>query len=180
MFNKHHVYKLSDEQLQSLLLLRIQHPTPDLPADPKSPPLLLLEFLNYLQISLEASYIAPSPVSNVQEPTWSSRLSAPPRGQSSLAPPRLASAGLSAPQHPSIFPPATPNPVPATGEQDRQYAASEGVFLAAIIWGSGHADQSRDAFSLLWSEKEKVWVAVYRLALTVCKFPSLSKCIQWL
>src|SRR5690606_18102252 len=35
-----------DEQLQSLLLLRIQHPAPDTPADPTSPPLLLLEFLN--------------------------------------------------------------------------------------------------------------------------------------
>ncbi|TEB32777.1 hypothetical protein FA13DRAFT_1790473 [Coprinellus micaceus] len=155
-----------DEQLQSLLLLRIQHPTPDIPADPKSPPVLLLEFLNYLQVSLEASYISPAPVSNVQEPTWSSRLSAPPRGQSALLPPR-PSAGLAPPQHPSIFPPATPNPVPATGEQDRQYAASEGVFLAGVIWGSGHAEQSRDAFSLLWSEKEKVWVAAYRLSLTV-------------
>ncbi|KAF5313342.1 hypothetical protein D9611_008665 [Ephemerocybe angulata] len=151
-----------DEQLQSLLLLRIQHPTPDIPADPKSPPVLLLEFLNYLQVSLEASYISPMPVQASQEPTWTSRLSAPPRAMSARP-----SAGLSAHQPPSIFPPATPNPVPSTGEQDRQYAGSEGAFLAAIIWGAGSAEQSKEAFSLLWSEKEKVWVAVYRLALTV-------------
>ncbi|KAF6746016.1 TRAPP trafficking subunit Trs65-domain-containing protein [Ephemerocybe angulata] len=144
-----------DEQLQSLLLLRIQHPTPDIPADPKSPPVLLLEFLNYLQVSLEASYISPMPVQASHEPTWTSRLSAPPRAMSARP-----SAGLSAHQPPSIFPPATPNPIDST-------QGSEGAFLAAIIWGAGSAEQSKEAFSLLWSEKEKVWVAVYRLALTV-------------
>ncbi|RXW12394.1 hypothetical protein EST38_g13460 [Candolleomyces aberdarensis] len=151
-----------DEQLQSLLLLRIQHPAPDVPADPTSPPVLLLEFLNYLQVSLEASYISPLPAPS-QEPTWSSKLSAPPRAASLKPPP---SGQLSA-HHPSIFPPATPNPVPATGDQDKQYAASDGAFLAAVIWGAGNPEQSKDAFSLLWSEKEKVWVAIYRLALTV-------------
>jgi hypothetical protein len=29
---------------------------------------------------------------------------------------------------------------------------------------------SEEKFRLLWSEKEQVWVAVYRLALTVCTF----------
>jgi hypothetical protein len=165
---RRHVYKLSDEQLQSLLLCRIQHPTPEIPADPTSPPVLLLEFLNYLQVSLEASYISPLPAPS-QEPTWSSKLSAPPRAASLKPPP---SGQLSA-HHPSIFPPATPNPVPTTGEQDKQYAASDGAFLAAIIWGAGNPEQSKDAFSLLWSEKEKVWVAIYRLALTVCRSLSL-------
>lgn len=153
-----------DEQLQSLLVLRIQHPTPDVPADPTDPPLLLLEFLSYLQVSLEASYISPTPAPEGPP----SRLSAPPRSMSAQP---MASGRLAAPpqhQHPSIFPPATPNPMPSTGEQDRQYAASEGSFLAAIIWGTGNSDQ----FTLLWSEKEKVWVAVYRLALTVCKSPT--------
>src|SRR5690606_22166019 len=147
-----------DEQLQSLLLLRIQHPAPDTPADPTSPPLLLLEFLNYLQVSLEASYISPAPIQEPHQPTWagSSRLSAPPRSMSA----RPAPGALAAPpQHPSIFPPATPNPMPATGEKDRQYAASEGSFLAAIIWGNGNPDLTKEAFTLLWSEKEKVWVA---------------------
>ncbi|KAJ2919741.1 hypothetical protein MD484_g630, partial [Candolleomyces efflorescens] len=114
------------------------------------------------EVSLEASYISPLPAQS-QEPTWSSKLSAPPRAASLKPPP---SGQLSA-HHPSIFPPATPNPVPATGEQDKQYAASDGAFLAAIIWGAGNPEQSKDAFSLLWSEKEKVWVAIYRLALTV-------------
>ncbi|KAJ3503672.1 hypothetical protein NMY22_g18167 [Coprinellus aureogranulatus] len=130
ILDKHHVYKLSDEQLQSLLLLRIRHPTPDIPADPKSPPAVLLDSQRARANMVIAA------VRTTQ-------------GQSTLAPPRLASAGLSAP--------------PTTGDQDRQYAASEGVFLAAIIWGA----DARDAFSLLWSEKEKLWVAVYRLSLTV-------------
>jgi len=162
------VYKLSDEQLQSLLLLRIQHPTPDNPADPNNPPVALLEFLNYLQVSLEASYISPV-APTTQEPSWNSRLSAPPRASSLGRPsPRL---NVNTPQNPSIFPPATPNPVPSTGEQDRQYAGSEGAFLAGIIWGAVSSEESKDAFSLLWSEKEKLWVAVYRLHLTVCKSP---------
>lgn len=72
--------------------------------------------------------------------------------------------------HPSIFPPSTPNPTPYSADQDRRYAKSEGTLLLASIWGQDTSDDSREAFSLLWSEAGRVWVAVYRLALTVCKF----------
>ena len=71
--------------------------------------------------------------------------------------------------HPSIFPPATPNPTPYTGDDDRRYVRSEGTVLVAKIWGQDASDDPCEAFSLLWSEKEQVWVAVYRLGITVCK-----------
>jgi hypothetical protein len=53
------------------------------------------------------------------------------------------------------------------------YVQAEGTLLLASIWGqssgSGSGEEERaEKFTLLWSEKEKVWVAVYRLALTVC------------
>ncbi|KAF9461747.1 TRAPP trafficking subunit Trs65-domain-containing protein [Collybia nuda] len=150
-----------DEQLQSLLTLRIEHPTSAEPADPDYPPPVLLSFLAYIQISLEATYIssAPNPIS---EPLRTSRLSAPPR-TASLA---KGSSRL-VPHHPSIFPPNTPNPMPSSAEQDRRYVTSEGTLLLASIWGQNTTEDSKDAFSLLWSDKENKWVAVYRLALTV-------------
>ncbi|TFK25456.1 hypothetical protein FA15DRAFT_687034 [Coprinopsis marcescibilis] len=156
-----------DEQLQSLLLLRVQHPTPDVTPDPKSPPLILLEFLNYLQISLEANYLAPqvAPAQHFADTPRTSLLSAPP-ARMTLA--KSAQLNLnSGRQPPSIIPPATPNPIPSTGDQDRQYAGADGPFLAALIWGNNTSENSKEAFSLVWSEKEKVWVALYRLVLTV-------------
>lgn len=159
------VYRTPDEQLQSLLVLRVRHPTPDTPPNASTPPVLLLEFLNYLQISLEANYLAPLPAAPTHlETPRTSLLSAPPR----LGIPPARSAQLSG-RHPPIFPPATPNPMPSTGEQDRQYAGAEGPFLAAIIWGNSTADDSKEAFTLLWSSKEKVWIAVYRMVLTICE-----------
>ncbi|KAH6891793.1 hypothetical protein BKA70DRAFT_1085022, partial [Coprinopsis sp. MPI-PUGE-AT-0042] len=152
-----------DEQLQSLLVLKVKHPTPDTPPNASSPPVLLLEFLNYLQISLEANYLAPLPSAPTHlETPRTSLLSAPPR----LGIPPARSAQISG-RHPPIFPPATPNPTPSTQEQDRQYAGAEGPFLAAIIWGNSTADDSKEAFTLLWSSKEKVWIAVYRMVLTI-------------
>jgi hypothetical protein len=59
--------------------------------------------------------------------------------------------------------------MPSTGEQDRKYVSSEGTLLVANIWGANTAEDSPETFSLLWSEEEEVWVAVYRLSLTVCR-----------
>lgn len=41
--------------------------------------------------------------------------------------------------------------------------------LIASIWGQDSAEDSREAFSLIWSDEEQLWVAVYRLSLTVCE-----------
>jgi hypothetical protein len=41
--------------------------------------------------------------------------------------------------------------------------------LLAHIWGQDSSEDSLEAFSLLWSDKEKLWVAIYQLSLTVCK-----------
>lgn len=155
------VHTGSDEQLQSLLTFRIQHPTPAPPTDPGHPPPVLLSFLAHVQISLEATYISSVPTPN-PEPLRTSKLSAPPR-PSSFA---KASSRLQ-PHHPSIFPPNTPNPTPSSAEHDRRYVTSEGTLLLASIWGQNTAEDSKEAFSLFWSDEENVWVAVYRLALTV-------------
>ncbi|KAF7980356.1 hypothetical protein HWV62_38801 [Athelia sp. TMB] len=154
----------ADEQLQSMLLIRISPPeagSSEL-ADSANPPPILLEFLSHLQISLEATYISPH---------------APPpsiRPMSNLVtPPRTDSAGRLKPQgrpnNPSIFPPPTPNPMPSTAEPDRKYVQSEGTLLISTIWGQKGTseDGSGERLTLLWSEKEKVWVAVYQLSLTV-------------
>ncbi|KAF7762094.1 hypothetical protein Agabi119p4_8687 [Agaricus bisporus var. burnettii] len=150
-----------DEQLQSLLTLRIEHPTPNEPANPAKPPPSLIDFLAHIQISLEASYISSEPI--VAEVPQSNRLSAPPRTASLgvKASPRLGA------HHPSIFPPTTPHPTPATTEHDKKYVASQGIPLFTSIWGQNPSDSSREDFSLVWSDSEQLWVAIYRLALTV-------------
>ncbi|RDB17387.1 hypothetical protein Hypma_001684 [Hypsizygus marmoreus] len=153
-----------DEQLQSLLIFRVEHPTPAIPADPDNPPQSLLSFLAHVQISLEASYISSVPA---QDPGLlrPSKLSAPPR----TAPlPKGGSLRLQAQaHHPSILPPNTPNPMPSSADHDRRYVTSEGTLLVASIWGQDTSEGSTEAFSLLWSEKEQLWVAVYRLSLTI-------------
>ncbi|KAF9452126.1 hypothetical protein P691DRAFT_722685 [Macrolepiota fuliginosa MF-IS2] len=148
-----------DEQLQSLLTLRVEHPTEE-PADPSKPPAALISFLAHVQVSLEASYISSVPAS--AEIPQTSRLSAPPR---------TASLGLKlsariGPHHPSILPPNTPNPTPATADHDRKYVAAQGTPLFNSIWGQGSSDSQED-FALIWSEQENLWVAIYRLAVTV-------------
>lgn len=124
---------------------------------------MLLDFLSHLQISLEATYISPH--------------APPPRPNSHLAtPPRTDSTGRLKPQqgrpsNPSIFPPPTPNPTPSTAEPDRKYVQAEGTLLLASIWGQKGAPEDGDSgekLTLLWSEKERLWVAVYQLSLTVC------------
>ncbi|KAF5350613.1 hypothetical protein D9756_008630 [Leucocoprinus leucothites] len=151
-----------DEQLQSLLTLRVEHPTPYEPADPSHPPAPLITFLAHVQVSLEASYISSVPTS-VETPQ-AARLSLPPR-TASLGGFKPSTRGGA--HHPSILPPSTPNPTPATADHDRKYVASQGTLLFTNIWGQSTADDSQEAFTLVWSERENVWVAVYRLALTV-------------
>jgi len=150
-----------DEQLQSFLLLRIDHPEGEPFNGARSPPDSIVDLLCHVQVSSEASYI--SSVPNTTETPRTSRLLATPRtGAISKPSGRLN-------PHPSILPPSTPIPTPATADSDRKYTASEGTLLSAQIWGANTADDSQEAFALLWSEEENNWIAVYRLALTVCK-----------
>ncbi|KAF9011730.1 hypothetical protein BDQ17DRAFT_1387346 [Cyathus striatus] len=152
-----------DEQLQFIAVLKIEHPEPDTPADEAHPPEALLSFLAHIQITLEATYISPIPVQPPEAPNTARLLSAPPR-TGSLA---LTPASRTHQHHPPIFPPATPNPTPAATDNDRKYVQSEGTPLLAGIWGQNNAPDSMEKFALLWSEGDKVWVAVYRMALTV-------------
>ncbi|KAJ6538550.1 TRAPP trafficking subunit Trs65-domain-containing protein [Mycena vulgaris] len=150
-----------DEQLHSLLTVRVDQPSTSSSKDPAHPPKELLSFISRLQISLEATYISSVPVGpSSPETPRTARLSAPPR-TASLAKLNARSA------HPPIFPPNTPNPTPFSAETDKRYLKSEGTLLLASIWGQNSSDDSQEAFTLLWSEEEEVWVAVYRLALTV-------------
>ncbi|KAJ7752754.1 TRAPP trafficking subunit Trs65-domain-containing protein [Mycena maculata] len=150
-----------DEQLHALLTVRVDQPPTASSRDAALPPKELLSFLSHLQISLEATYISSVPVGpSVPETPRTARLSAPPR-TASLAKLSARSA------HPPIFPPNTPNPTPSSAETDRRYLRSEGTLLLASIWGQNASSDSQEAFSLLWSEEEEVWVAVYRLSLTV-------------
>ncbi|KAJ7044619.1 TRAPP trafficking subunit Trs65-domain-containing protein [Mycena alexandri] len=150
-----------DEQLQALLTIRIEQPSTSTTKDPAHPPKDLLTFISHLQISLEATYISSVPVGpSSPETPRTARLSAPPRTAS------LAKLGARS-AHPPIFPPNTPNPTPSSAETDKRYLKSEGTLLLASIWGQNTSEESQEAFTLLWSEEEEVWVAVYRLALTV-------------
>ncbi|KAJ6490309.1 TRAPP trafficking subunit Trs65-domain-containing protein [Mycena vitilis] len=152
-----------DEQLQALLTVRIDQPPTSNSRDATHPPKDLLLFLSHLQISLEATYISSVPVgpSSPETPRLNTaRLSAPPR-TASLAKLNARSG------HPPIFPPNTPNPTPSSAETDKRYLKSEGTLLLASIWGQNTSEDSQEGFTLLWSEEEEVWVAVYKLALTV-------------
>ncbi|KAF8064977.1 TRAPP trafficking subunit Trs65-domain-containing protein [Lyophyllum atratum] len=152
-----------DEQLQSLLTVRIEHPTSTSSVDALHPPQALLTFLAHMQISLEATYISTVPTPN-PDVLRTSRLSAPPR----TAPLSKSNSRLQVhAHHPSILPPNTPNPTPSSADHDRRYVTSEGTLLLASIWGQNMAEDSKEAFSLLWSEEEQLWVAVYQLSLTI-------------
>ncbi|KAJ8072004.1 hypothetical protein PM082_015562 [Marasmius tenuissimus] len=187
-----------DEHIQAVLTARIPHPEQAEKPTQHDPPPVLLSFLSHLQISLEASYISPTPDIPEHANTATPRSDTPPRsvslkGKKPMAlnlspnPPTKAS---SPNHHPSILPPATPIPTPASTENDRRYAQSEGIMLCTRIWGGEGpttlgddddedeegAEESRpkkpeakpkEAFHLVWSEKEKVWVAVYKVVFTV-------------
>ena len=152
--------KFADEQLQSFLVLRIKHPALENPDNSEHPPPMLLEILAHIQVSLEATYI--SAVPTVAEVPRTSRILSTPRNGSMVRP-----SGRPNP-HPSILPPSTPNPVPSTADQDRKYLASDGTMLVANIWGSSTAEDSSEGFTLLWSEEQQTWLAIYCMAITIC------------
>ena len=153
------IYKFADEQLKSFLILRIKHPALDNPDNSEHPPPMLLEILAHVQVSLEATYISAVPTVVVPQ---TSRILGTPRNGSMVRP-----SGRPNP-HPSILPPSTPNPVPSTADQDRKYLASDGTMLVANIWGSSTAEDSSEGFTLLWSEEQQAWLAIYCMAITVC------------
>lgn len=155
--------KISDEQLRSLLFLQIKHPEePFKAAD--DPPDSVINLLRHVQVTLEATYISPIPNSPAETPR-TSRLLATPRTGALALPKPIRSTRM----HPSILPPSTPNPTPTTGDHDRKYTTSEGTLLLAQIWGTNSADDSPEEFTLLWSDDDSCWIAVYHMAFTVCK-----------
>ncbi|KAG9220261.1 hypothetical protein CCMSSC00406_0006326 [Pleurotus cornucopiae] len=157
-----------DEQLHALVTLRINLPLSDTPVSQDKPPPELLSFLAHLQTTVEATYISSVPTALPDTPD-TTRLSAPPR-TGSLG---LKITSRPGSQHPSIYPPNTPNPTPLTADHDRKYVQAEGTLLTASIWGQSADEESGEAFRLLWSEEEQVWVAVYRLGLRI-SFVSLK------
>ena len=129
-------------------------PSPGFANERWAPPPHLLAFLAHIQVSYDAAYISSTTI--VEEPQASVTISPPPtsRTASLLGPSRRPR---------SIFPPTTPHPVPSVGEADRKYVKSEGTPLTAGTWG----DSPDEAFQLLWSRKEKAWVAVFKLVVNV-------------
>ena len=156
-------FHLLDERLDFFLTIRFkQYGSPgSLSPSAFAPPVQLLSFLNHLQVSLEASYIPPTPT---EEPS-DARLPAPPtRTSSSLQTPKAKGLGIPLP----IFPPQTPSPKPSTSETDKKYVYSEGVPLKSFIWGED-ASEEADGFRFLRSSSLKYWVAIYKLTLPVGK-----------
>ncbi|KAJ3918192.1 TRAPP trafficking subunit Trs65-domain-containing protein [Lentinula edodes] len=156
-----------DEHLQTLFTLRV--PQSELPqnldTDPPEPSRNLLDFLAHVQILLEASYISPiAPNDDSSEYTKPTHLNL-----SGLLSPN--SGFGSASHHPSILPPSTPNPMPASAAVDQRYLQAEGVVLTSRIWGqdvnSEGTEQEREGFYLLWSKRDRAWIAVYRTVLDI-------------
>ncbi|KAH9839023.1 TRAPP trafficking subunit Trs65-domain-containing protein [Rhodofomes roseus] len=158
-----------DEIINFLLIIRFPYAQDESEATPEPrPPISLLSFLAHLQISYEASYI--SPFTSV--PSTSSgavpEIGRPPPRTTSINKDKPVS--LLAAAHPTIFPPATPNPVPSAAKSDQQYVQSQGTQLTTGVWGEHHMGPTREtseAFSLLWAEDEHEWVAVYRMSVLV-------------
>ena len=148
----------SDEKLEYYLTVHLADfntgdASPNFSNEQRVPPSHLLAFLAHVQVSYDATYISSTPI---VEPQASVMISPPPtsRTTSLLGPSRRPR---------SIFPPITPHPIPSVGEADRNYVKSEGTPLTAGIWG----DDPDEAFQLLWSRKEKAWVAVFKLVVNV-------------
>ncbi|KAJ3988598.1 TRAPP trafficking subunit Trs65-domain-containing protein [Lentinula detonsa] len=178
-----------DEHLQTLFTLRVQQPElqQDLFLESPEPSRLLLDFLAHVQVLLEASYISPiAPSDDISDytvsasPLPSSRLnpsSPPPRTSSIKKPAHLNLSGLlspnpgSASHHPSILPPSTPNPTPASAAVDQRYLQAEGVVLTSRTWGQDEDEDSEETdgegFYLLWSKRDRAWVAVYKTVLNI-------------
>ena len=179
--------------------------------DPHKPPIQLLSFLAHLQVSYDASYIAPLPVPqmqmqsqlppsgrpvsalgpgvgeiNLNDPL--NRPTPPPRTQSLTVNSRPGSAALGTagrPQHPSIFPPHTPHPVPSAVGADRQYVQAQGTPLRAGVWGEGalpgrvsavgkdkdkDKDKEGDSLLVVWREETREWVVVFKMRVAVSEW----------
>jgi hypothetical protein len=131
------------------------------------PPAELLSFLGHIQVTLEASYIQESATPGP------SPLSPGPASAHLVAPPRTASLKAAPPGrnrppnlHPSIFPPQTPHPTPSAGGGDRRYVRAEGTPLATKAWN----DEDGDEFSLLWSNVDKTWMALFKMSVGVGEY----------
>ncbi|KAK7692136.1 hypothetical protein QCA50_003755 [Cerrena zonata] len=162
-----------DENLGFLLLLRFDpdefETTDDLGI--RKPPITLLSFLAHLQITWDASYISSLPTPPSPTPMSGGKLAVPSRTVSIPKPKN----NLLTPSHPSIFPPSTPNPVPSTGEADRQYVQAQGTPLRFGTWGESSTDakdSQAEAFSLIWSGRDKTWIAIYRMSVQVSFMPT--------
>lgn len=150
---------LLDEKLEYYLTVHLTDfnpgtATPTFSGERRVPPPHLLAFLSHIQVSYDATYISSTPI--VEESQASAIASPHSRTTSLLGPSRRPR---------SIFPPTTPHPIPSAGEADRKYVKSEGTPLTAGIWG----DNPDEAFQLLWSQKEKAWVAIFKLVVNVGK-----------
>jgi len=133
--------------------------TPSFVDERRVPPPHLLALLSHIQVSYDASYISTTPI--IEEPQPGITMSPPSRVASLLGPSRRPH---------SIFPPTTPHPIPSAGEADRKYVKSEGTHLTAGIWG----DNPTEAFQLLWSRKDKSWVAIFKLVVNVGTCPTTT------
>lgn len=159
-----HPDALQDEKLEYYLTVHLTDfntgtVSPSSVNEQPVPPPHLLAFLAHVQVSYDAAYISSAPI---EEPQASMTISPPPasRTTSLLGPSRRPR---------SIFPPTTPHPTPSVGEADRKYVNSEGTPLMTGTWG----DNSDEAFQLLWSRKEKAWVAVFKLVVNVGTSPPM-------
>lgn len=151
-----HPEALPDEKLGYYLTVHLTDfnaatAAPSAAEDQRVPPSHLLAFLSHVQVSYDATYISSVPI--LEEPQVGTAIS-PPSRTSLLGPSRRPR---------SIFPPTTPHPIPSAGEADRKYVNSEGTPLTVGIWG----DNPDEAFQLLWSRKEKAWVAIFKLVVNV-------------
>ncbi|KAI0088084.1 TRAPP trafficking subunit Trs65-domain-containing protein [Irpex rosettiformis] len=169
-----------DEQLDFLLTLHFEQSSLTGDIDPQKPPVHLLSYLAHLQVSYEASYISSIASTPSGYTTELSRPPVPPRAHSlntnvraSTASNKFSPLGLTVPgqhQHPSIFPPHTPHPIPSTAESDRQYVQAQGTPLRTGIWGEGSS--TTETFALLWSKSRYAWVAVFRMSIQVAFLPT--------
>jgi hypothetical protein len=153
-----------DEILSAFLIIRLSSDPPD--ADGK-PPAALVNFLTYLQVALEASYISPAPDHPPAVPEHASTqlLGPPPPGRPGAKP---RSGSPLKPRPPPLQPPQTPNPTPQSADSDKQYAVAEGIQLNAFIWGESlNKETRRDEFALIWDEGTKEWVSIYRMDVTI-------------
>ena len=166
---------LLDEQLEFILTLHFEQSSLTGDIDPQKPPADLLSYLAHLQVSYEASYISSIASSQPGYTTELSRPPVPPRAHSlntnvraSTTSNKSSPIGLTVPgqqQHPSIFPPHTPHPIPSTAESDRQYVQAQGTPLRTGIWGEG--TNTSETFALIWSKSRYAWVAVFRMSIQV-------------